>query len=163
MDFNQIAEDATPTFWRVDKLTAYLKSIMAGLSTFDTILTPFWAEVDEVIKYNGQHLVLEEYLNNTYDNTLRRIYIDENDVVRVFGVDLPLNGEFASDPIDLGINGESNSPEVDLGINSDATSTGAFNFTVQIPAALTGLDEDLLRRRLDRWVEASKRYDINYF
>lgn len=145
-------------------MMAYLEAGQEGLQSFhNDTFTPFRNDVLEVLKYNGQHGVLEEYLNNTYDNTLRRIYIDENDVVRAFGVDIHLNGEFNSDPIDLGVNGETNTPEVALGINSDATTTGVYNFTIYIPAALSGLDEDLLRRRIDRWVEAAKRYDIQYF
>lgn len=143
---------------------ALLETAQEGIQSFhDDTYLPFEAEIMEVLKYNGQHKVLEEYLNNTYDDSLRRIYIDENDVVRAFGVDIHLNGEFNSDPIDLGLNGETNSPEVDLAINADAGVTFLYNFTIFIPSALLGLDETLLRRRIDRWVEASRRYDIQYF
>lgn len=162
-DFKNIARSLLPHFWRKPIFVSYVKAGVDGLqSLHDDSYTPLETKVLEWVKYNGQHMVLEEYLNNTYDNTLRRIYIDENDVTRAFGNPLALNGEFNSTITDLGLNGETNDPEVDFGINADASSFGN-NFTIFIPNALLGLDETLLRSRIDRWVAAGKIYDIQYF
>jgi hypothetical protein len=164
IDFSLIAESLTPHFWRLDKFTSYVR---AGITSFQTAAdtnSDFTDKISDLLKYTGQHTALEEMLNDKYDDTLRLIYIDENDNILFLGVDIPLNGETITDQLDLAVNADTPLvPTVDIGVNADTgVAVVGYNFTVFVPVAVTYVEAEM-RKNLDNYVEATKRYDIQTY
>jgi hypothetical protein len=163
IDWNNVVLNLTPWFWRDTtsgaeaKLIPYERSMIKPVQDVSTDLYNFETETTEFLSYTGQHKVLEEYLNNNYDNTLRRIYITENDIASIDTTSMYQSGETNPDPISMYQSGETNPTPIAFyqageGISGD-------NFTVYIPFAVT-FDSTVVTSQLRNYVEASKNFNI---
>lgn len=159
IDFEIVAERLTPWFWRKPIWLSYLNAALAPLQTDNTEAAAFITDVWTKLSYTGQHLALEEFLNDTYDDTLRRIFITENDLTTP-RLDLYKDGETIPAPISLYKDGEPIPAPISL--YKDGEGLGGDNFTINIPAAIT-FDEDTLRSLVDFYVIAGKNYNIVTF
>lgn len=159
IDYSKVTQRLTPWFWRYPVFLSYLNAIMAPLQTDNAIMASFTTLVWNKLQYTGQHLALEELLNDAYDNVSRRIFIDENNVTSQ-SIDLYKSGETDPSPISLYKSGEANPSPISLYKSTEGT--GGFNFTVNIPVSIA-YNEDVLRSQLDFFVLAGKNYNIVTF
>lgn len=155
----KVAERLTPWFWRKPIFLSYLTAALTPLQNDNNAFFAFVTAVWNDLQYTGQHLALEALLNDLYDDTLRRIFIDENDIT-FEAVDLYLDGETDPTPISLYLDGEVNPAPVSLGL--DGEGQGGDNFTVNIPTSIN-FNENTLRSQLDFFVVAGKNYNIVTF
>jgi len=160
IDWNNVGTNLVPHFWRKDALLAYVHSIYAPIQELSDSLLAFQQETETFLKYTGQHKVLEEYLNDTYDVTLRRIFLTENDIAAIDAISIYLSGETTSAPLELYLSGET--PTVPVNIYLSGEAIIGYNFTVHVPTAIV-FDSSLMTSRLNNYVEASKIFNIVTF
>jgi hypothetical protein len=159
INFEVVSERLTPWFWRKPVWLSYLKAALTPLQTANGEMVTFVNAIWTKLSYTGQHLALRELLNDTYDDTLRRIFIDENDVT-FDSIDLYKQPETDPSPLSIYLQSEVN--PAPFSIYKQGEGTGGDNFTINIPAAIT-FDEDTLRSLVDFYVIAGKNYNIVIF
>ena len=166
-NFLNLGTNLVPWFWRKTKsggenpLIALVRSVLKPLQTLGDSLDTFQNDITTQLSYTGQHLALEAYLNDNYDNDLRRIFITENNVsVQVLSIDLYLDGETDPSPLSIYLDGES-SPQ-NFSLYLDEEQLNLFTFTVNIPNDIV-YDENFVRGQLSRYVIAGSNYEIVTF
>ena len=107
----------------------------------------------------GQHLSLEEYLNDLYDATLRRIYITENDLPAA-GETWYLQPETDPQPKTWYLQGEGDPVPKTWWLQSEVVQQN--HFTINIPVAISYVEE-VLRGQVDPYVVNAYNYDIQTF
>lgn len=79
LNVNNLAKQFTPSRWRFDELfMKFLYALVAPVNALYQDLLIYKAEKEYELSFNSQTIYLEHYLNDLLDNSLRRIYI-END------------------------------------------------------------------------------------
>jgi len=159
IDFSVVSERLTPHFWRTPIWLSYLKAALAPLQSDNGEMVTFVNAVWVKLSYTGQHLALEEFLNDTYDDISRGIFITENGLVFNF-VDLYEDGETDPSPLSLYEDGEVIPAPISL--YEDGEGIGGDSFTINIPIAVS-FDETLLRNQVDFYLVAGKTYNIVTF
>jgi hypothetical protein len=167
INWANVTENLTPWFWRKTadnqeaKMLPYWRSMITPVQDISDDLLELQLETVDFLQYTGQHKVLEEYLNNLYDNALRRIYITENNIAAI-------------DPVQMGVSDDAVVPgEVVMGISGDTVIVPVAmalsgeglvdsNFTVNIPTSIV-FDSDILTAQLRNYVEASKTFNFVTF
>lgn len=156
------------TFWRwrrtVDesdsKLYLYIKSIMSSVQVLSDKLNTLDDDTLDFLKYNGQHKVLEEYLNDKYDEVQRQIYITENNIAQLDPVSMGLSGETVSSEVEIGLSGETVTVPVSMALSGEVLQDN--NFTINIPVTVI-FDTNVLAAQLSNYVLAGKEYNIVTF
>lgn len=77
-DLFKLVEQYLPPILRKPKILAWLKSLFAPIQTLKTSILAYFTYARREIRMNGQVIVLENYLNDTFDSVLRRIKIFDN-------------------------------------------------------------------------------------
>lgn len=157
-----------PYFWKVTQETGldkevwveYLNVIAGSLENIQTSVFNDCVDLKNFLDVTGQHLSLEEYLNDTYDSSLRRIYIQENDIIVSIKETWYLDGE--TDPEDKVwyLDGEIDPAPKTWFLDSDGISI--YNFTVFIPLSIAS-DEEAIRLDVNNYKLATKQFDIQTF
>lgn len=166
INWSNVVENLTPHFWRTTnedleaKIIPYLRSMISPVQDISDDLLALQNETVDFLKYTGQHLALEYYLNDTYDVTLRRIYITENDIASIDAVNLYQSGETNPTPLVFYLSGEVN--PVPIAFYQSNEGITADNFTVNIPSTIV-YDTTVLDAQLRNYVEASKNWDVVTF
>jgi hypothetical protein len=160
IDWNNVGKNLIPHFWRDGSFEAYIRSILAPIQTNSDNLLSLQQETVNFLKYTGQHKVLEEYLNDTYDPLSRRIYITENDIAGIDPIAIYISGETTDTPLTFYLSGESNPAPLSFYLSGEA-STGD-NFTVNIPTVIV-FTETIITSQLRNYVEASKNFNFVTF
>jgi hypothetical protein len=163
-----VVENLTPSFWRETKtgleakLIPYLRSVAKPIQDLSDELESFQVQTMAFLDYNGQHQVLEAYLNDNYDNTQRRIFITENNIVNgATIIDLYLQGETDPSPLSIYLQGESSLVPFSLYLQGETISP-TYNFTINIPVSIT-FDTDTLTEQVKNYSEAAKTFNIVTF
>lgn len=133
----------------------FLKACLAGLQTLNNNFYSYAIEVKEDLKYNSQVINMTKRLNDLYDNSLRRIYIsNQQGIVDKFifnsserQLDYVYNTIEGSAPFYIGNNSE-------RGIE--------FDFIVYIPASLVYVSENF-NATINRYKFDDKRYKIETY
>lgn len=155
-------------FWRWRKnasekksiLLALIEAIMSSIQILSDKLNTLDDVTDDFLKYTGQHKILEEYLNDKYDEVQRRIYITENNIANLDPVVMGLSGETVAQPVVMGLSGETVAVPVVMGLSGETLIQN--NFTVNIPTSII-YNESTLRTQLNKYVMAGKNYNIVIF
>lgn len=155
-------------FWRwrrnvdeeLSKLYGYIKSIMTSIQILSDNLNTLDDETIDFLKYNGQHKVLEEYLNDKYDAVQRQIYITENDVAQSDPLEMGLSGESVPSDVEIGLSGESITIPIELALSNEILEVD--HFTINIPVTVL-FDVNVLASQLANYVLAGKNYNIVTF
>lgn len=164
INFSKLAQRIVPWFWRKDILCSYLTVALSPLQTDNSEAMEYITDTWNKLSYTGQHLALEEFLNDNYDNADRRIYISENNIYAT-SIDMYKDGETDPSPIDFYKDGETIESSISLYLDSeivDESGGGSYNFIVHIPSDVS-YDENVLRKQLDYYVLADKNYNIVTF
>jgi len=144
------------------RLMAYLRSIIAPVQDISDNLYNLQDSTMSFLNYNGQHLSLVNYLNNLYDNTQRRIYITENNIINgSILIDLYLQGETDPSPLSVYLQGEDSDIPFSLYLQGETIGT-THNFTINIPASIS-FDSTTLIRLVKNYSEAAKTFNIIIF
>lgn len=144
--------------WNSGSASRHLKWLACLMKPMDQLNTTFknWvADVRGQMYLSGQVLYMEHYLNDLYDATLRRIYIDDGDAGTPFFVynkaDLTQN-EYVYNK------SESETAPV---LYNHADYAGQVDFIVVIPwASIPSDDETIMKARVNKYKLAGKRFSI---
>lgn len=156
LDFGALVKEALPTFKRKTRYLALLQAIARPLATLNQTFAAYRTQSLYRLRFSGQTIYLEHYLNDLYDPTSRQIYIEnlEREFVYVYnraeGVDpehLFNLGEVDALPLYL-----KNVAEIDL---SDA-------FIVWVPDYVT-YDETQIRAQIDQYRASGRNYSIQTY
>ena len=77
-DLFKLIEQYLPPILRNPKMLAWLKSLFTPIQTLKMSMLAFFSYARREARMNGQVIVLENYLNDTFDSLLRRIRIKDN-------------------------------------------------------------------------------------
>ena len=152
-DFDKLREQNLPFLLRKPVFQAFISVLMATLVRLHSEFTAFKTEKDIRLAHSGQVRLLERILNDTFDDTLRRITV-VNEVI----------------PDDNYIANKNNANQSYIAAGAPSVNQfyvgnqpvyfGQYDFVVSIPSAISG-DELLIRRMVSEYKQAGKGYDIN--
>ena len=77
-DLFKLVEQYLPPILRKPKMLAWLKALFTPIQTLKTSMLAYFTYARREARMNGQVIVLENYLNDTFDSALRRIKIKDN-------------------------------------------------------------------------------------
>lgn len=146
-----------PTFLRRPLLTALLYAVLTPLSHLHTRFMLFRRDAAGRLGHNGQVCRLRALLNDTFDPELRRITI--TDTAQHTGMLFVRLREEAQAVL---------VPQRATGATLPVNRRGfgganGYDFAVNIPLSLHGLDESRLRAVANTYKLVSKRFAISYF
>jgi len=164
--WSNVVENLIPWFWRETtngneaKILPYLRSIINPVQTISDNLLSLEETTIDFLNYNGQHKILEEYLNDLYDITLRRIYITENNIGSIDKLAIGLTSDTITSPITIGLSSEIVSIPLVIGLSGEILA--GFNFTINIPVSIT-YNTIVLTAQIKNYSEASKTFNFTIF
>ena len=156
-----------PPFWVITPETgvkkdiweAYLKVIGGSFEDFQSLMLAECQKLKAFLMPTGQHLSLEEHLNDLYDHILRRIFITENDIPATENVWM-LYGEYNPQSEVWYLQSEVDPAPKAWYLESE---TGNKNhFTINIPVLISFVEE-VLRGYVDPYVVNGYNYNIITF
>lgn len=133
----------------------WLACIMAPLQELNTTFKAFVADVRYQMYLNGQVQYLEHYLNDLYDNSLRRIYIEDGDAGTPFFVYNKADGtqnEYVYNKSEL---------ETAPVLYNQADYADQVDFIVVIPwSNIPSAEETIMKAYVNKYKLAGKRFSI---
>lgn len=78
VDFTKLSNRLTPSFLKSTAFSDWIKSLLNPVVTLYNDLLAYREESFRILSYNSRTKIFEEYLNDEFDATLRRIYIVNN-------------------------------------------------------------------------------------
>lgn len=158
IDFRELANLLTPPFLRKVKLIDFLEALLKPLEEVNFNFKIFRRQAIYKVTHNGQVVYLQAVLNDSYDNSLRRIYIDDFPVYDPVWI----YPEADENPVYIG----------NATVYSDAEAFAAteFDFLVFVPIEYKPFNPQQLtifltqmRSLINYYKLASKRYDIIFY
>lgn len=148
----------------VKRLLTWLSDYLnAMLSVWSKVNTDFTDQIDKhnyTLRFTGQVVSIEHLLNDLFDNTLRRIYIEDGERFSLNYVFL--NTEQRERFFYLYQKSESIPPTGYFRLKSE--HSGSSDFVVFIPSAiLSSVDNDIIKSYIDIYRQAGKRYHLQSF
>ena len=133
----------------------YLQACLSGLQTLNDKFYAYIVGVKEDLKFNGQTIYLTRRLNDLYDDTLRRIYIvNEQGITDKY---IFYNSERQTEYVYY--TSEASTPFY-VGYNSERGVD--YDFVIYVPVSLTYV-EDNFNATLNRYKLKNKRYKIETY
>lgn len=142
-----------PELLRKPIVFAFLKSFSEDLNKTQSDLQMLYANTKYDLTFNGQTIYLEHFLNDQYDPTLRRIYIEDIDTDDT----LYLFNKSEQNELTHLFNQSENEPALYLINQSESITT--VDFQIIIPGDVV-FDELVLRKRFDQYRLAGPNYEI---
>lgn len=146
-----------PTFLRQPLMASLLYAALTPLGYLHTRFMLFRQDAAYRLGHNGQVCHLRAVLNDTFDPELRRITVtDTAQNIGVLFVHLREKGQAVLVP--------QRETGTTLLVNRRGFGgVSGYDFVVNIPLALRGLDESRLKAVVNTYKLASKRFAISYF
>lgn len=146
-----------PTFLRRPLMASLLYAVLTPLNYLHTRFMLFRQDAAYRLGHNGQVCYLRAVLNDTFDPELRRITI--TDTAKNIGVlSVYLREEAQAVLVPLRATGTT------LLVNRRGFGgVNGYDFVVNVPQALRGLDESRLKAVVNMYKLVSKRFAISYF
>lgn len=153
--YKKLALMLLPTILRKPLLVAFANAIVSPVVNLHRQLMQYRSDTNYRLNHNGQTCYLRAVLNDAFDPTNRRITITDGDIssTAIF---------IYARPKELFKMLKRRGEGVLLISRMGFSGTTGFNFMVNIPAELRGIDESRLRAITNTYKLASKRYAINY-
>lgn len=150
MNFYRLAALLLPVNLRKPRILSIVKALMTPLYTVQRFFLLYREEVIYKINHNGQVCCLRGVLNDTFDNSERRIRIED-----------PYRNDF------LILYQRPEMKQIDLGrelvSRRDSVSAEQLDFVVKVPLTLKSVDnESRMRAVINFYKLAGKQYRIDY-
>lgn len=148
----------TPPIARLSHLE-WVRVLISPLSTLNAVFVAYRAEVIKRLRYNGQVIILEALLNDTFQPDLRQIYIETVDE-KLAQLYVYQTSE-AQDPEYVHQSGEA--PPLYI-FGADETISVGYDFIVWVPDdLLTPEQENRIKAIVRRYKLAGKQAAYRYF
>lgn len=170
IDFEIKVTQIFPYFWTKSIFTKqektiflnYVYTLFSQLKPINESFIDFCVFIENRLSYTGQVLSLEKLLNDNFDNTQRRIFIECLDALPIQGVDVYLDSETDPNENDFYLDSETNPNAVTIFLDGEDPNQNNFNFSVNIPSDITQNDQ-VIRAILDIYVISGQQYQIIRF
>ncbi|MCM1302100.1 MAG: hypothetical protein NC250_01200 [Alistipes senegalensis] len=157
INFKQLALLLLPTFLRRPMMASLTYAVITPLNCIHAKFLRFRNDAAYRLNHNGQVCYLRAALNDTFDPELRRITV--TDTAQNVGVMLVFRRD-EDRPILVPLRGS----DTVLPVNRRGFGgVSGYDFVVNIPLALRGIDEARLTAVADTYKLASKRFAISYY
>lgn len=153
IDWNKLIEHTLPYLLRKVKQVAWLYTLIKPVRWLHDEFLAYRTQTRIDLLYTSQVIYLEKLLNDRFDETQRRIYIDDVERTTVY---IGRN----SDPDPLYVGKKDELPYVYVGRSEDYESE--HDYRINVPDALP-VNEVLIRALVDRYNQAGKAYYIRYY
>lgn len=157
INFKRLALLLLPTFLRRPMMASLTYAVITPLGYIHTNFLQFCNDAAYRLNHNGQVCYLRAALNDTFDPELRRITV--TDTAQNIGVMLVFQRD-EDRPILVPLR---DSGAVLLVNRRGFGGASGYDFVVNIPLALRGLDEARLTAVVNTYKLASKRFAISYY
>lgn len=141
---------------RGPRMIDMFKSMLEPVESINVKFVAKTEEVDYFLQFNGQTIYLEHYLNDQYDNILRRIFIENTATTNRVTIYFKSEGQA---PTNIFFKSESQPPAYLRWRSEPVTSN---DFIVWVPSDIT-YDETVMRSQIDLYRIAGKLYTIQTF
>lgn len=153
--FKDIAFKLLPIHLRLGWILYYLTAGLKPLQDLNDAFIIFKNKIDYKLSFNGQIINLEHILNDTYDDIVRGIYIEDGaNVVYTY-----LFNKIESKPPLFLFQQSEASPHF-LKTNSENMTT--VQFIIKVPVAVV-YDEYIMRQLVDKYKQAGVIYSIETY
>lgn len=155
VDYQKFVRNRLPAFLRNAPRLQYIYSMINELKQVNGRFVTFSDDVQFRVKFDSRVIYLEEYLNLTYDATLKRIFISDgnlNDRNYIFNY---LEGRDSG--ITMRNQGESMTDISHL--RNRVESFTEYDYIINIPTAITFVENEV-RARVNKYNAAGMRYNI---
>ena len=159
IDYVKMVRDRVPVDLReFPDLMAYLNVIVGPVVSIYNSLNLYRNLVLYKLTITPQVCYLEKMLNNQYDNTERRIYIEDGS---------QYEGQFVfqdaeEQPLYLYQEGEAGKPDVFIYTEGESSGIGSFDFVVYVPSAVS-FDVNEMSSLIRTFKLAGKIFSIQTF
>lgn len=155
INFSNLANKLLPPFLRRPRFTDWLKALLKPLQNLNTAFKEFMQRIIYKVGFNGQVCYLEHILNDYFDNSLRRIYIDDGSSVPL----QPYIYNKVENRVKYLYNKSESKPPLYL-YNKNEYS-GSVDFIVFVPSSLlTAALEQQIRALVNQYRIAGKRFSV---
>jgi hypothetical protein len=169
--WQNIADNMLPWYWRdlevfspgVDNrfwLRDYVRSMMHSIEFITDNLFELSFNINKKVNRTGQFGVMEIFINDDFDATFRRIFLEDAGGITNFNYDFYLQGETDPTPQSFYKQGEVDPSPKTFWLAIEGA--GEFDFFVMIPSAVS-VDLARLRSVVNTYVNAGKLYDVIFF
>ncbi len=153
IDYKAVGQRLIPYFLRKTRTIAFLDSIMKALEDVNNLLVTTRTDLQFKLTFNAQIIYLTEYLNQTHDPVLKRIFIEDSSVVRdTYWFRLA----DAQSAIYLFRDSEGAAPYYLL---RHSEVVGGVDYIIHFPAAVS-FDQDVVRNQVNVYNLAGRVYTI---
>lgn len=161
LKFYEYVYYCTPVFLRGTKQLAWLKTLLSALQTSNFNFTIFVSTTLFYLSFNGQVIYLEHILNDQFDLSLRRIYIDDDSGVNI--TPLVVFNKSEKQPSLVVYNKSENQVPTGAVFNKNAV-VGNMDFIIYVPnGILTTQRIAAMNQVINKYKIAGKRYIIKTF
>ena len=157
LNITQLIADYLPPVLRLPVRKAWLETLLKPLYSLQTAFLAFITQMRYESSLTGQTTILEMYLNNLFDNTNRRIFIEETAITGDFWY---FEAENQADDF-LYFEAE-NQADTYLQFENEDLPASFARFTVNVPAVL-GIPEAQIRANVDKYKIAGVSYLVVFF
>lgn len=145
---------------RAQRLNDWVGTLLTGLQPVNDLFVNLTDLIRYKLEFNGQVAYLETYLNNAYDPTLKRIYIDD-----------PLTTTVQPPYIFNVVEGQNTATVYNVAETPDtiyiwnsSELVGSDDFVVNVPTSVwSAPDEPQWRQYIDTYKPAGRRYSFDTF
>lgn len=159
LNFKAVFASLIPLSFRSAKITDWMGANLAPLQSLNETFADWADGIRYNVSFTGQVIYLEHALNDRYDSTLRRIYIEDPSGTQVLTTTLYNQIEQQAQTIMWNKAEAQPSP---IFRNLAEVFTTGDDFIVKIPSAInTTINQAKMRRLIDRYRTAGKRYSFS--
>ena len=160
-DTNTILRQLTPKFPTTDKHYSWLYALFTPFTTLKTSFNTYITDKNYELDFNGQVISLERLLNDQYDNTLRRIFIEDSAATEQPFLFFSSDNNVSEGDSWLFFDGDTNVAITDFWFFEEV-SQYVVDFVVNVPSALVYEQAELIAY-VNKYKLAGKSFAIATF
>lgn len=163
LNFREVFQYLIPTWIRGEKFVAWLGAILEPVQTLNQSFADWASAVRYDLRFNGQVIYLEHVLNDQFDDTLRRIYIDDPAGQQIF-TPYVFNKAEQQPPLYLYNVADALDTEDNIVIYNVSELEVTEDFVVHVPSGIFNPAAEVqMRGLIDKYRIAGKRYTFETF
>jgi hypothetical protein len=160
-DLTRFVTYMLPSFLRKTKQISWLKALLAPMDRLNSELVTFATDTRYALNFTGQVISLERLLNDTFDNSLRRIYISDGNRQEKFVALTGSNNPPTPEQVIFRSEASSFTGE-NFAVYSQSDSNQVYDFQVNVPTGLS-YNAGQLNALMNKYKKAGKKYNIATF
>lgn len=157
IDMKKLGKRVLPHFLRKPNVILFLNSCLDVLQGLNDEMVVFAEAIDTKVRQTSQVIYLEKLLNDRFDPTLKRIFIQNTSEVNFLYIRNNVEGQ--PQTVFLSNNSEGAGP---VYYENNSEIAALDDYIINVPASAS-IDEDELRSQVNVYNLAGKKYDVITF